>query len=177
MMHIDDALNAQLTFVKQPERSAEQDTAEIEGLVKTVLDDVRNDGDAAVAKYARKFDNSDLEAFEVTAQDREAALAQLDPQTRADTEFAIDNVRRFAQAQMDTILPLEVELHPGIHLGHRVIPIERVGCYVPGGRFPLLSAPIMSLVPAKVAGCDEVVACLPPNAHPCDDRRVPSVRC
>ncbi|MBM1311288.1 histidinol dehydrogenase [Sulfitobacter mediterraneus] len=166
MSHIDDALNAQLTFVKTPERSVEKDTAEIESLVKTVLDDVRKDGDAAVAKYASKFDGSDLEAFEVSAKDREAALAQLDPQTRADTEFAIDNVRRFAQAQMDTILPLEVELHPGIHLGHRVIPIERVGCYVPGGRFPLLSAPIMSLVPAKVAGCDEVIACLPPNAHP-----------
>jgi histidinol dehydrogenase/sulfopropanediol 3-dehydrogenase len=89
----------------------------------------------------------------------------MDPQTRADTEFAIENVRRFAQAQLSTILPLEIEPLPGLHLGHRVIPIERIGAYVPGGRFPLLSAPIMTIVPAKVAGCDEVVACLPPQAH------------
>jgi histidinol dehydrogenase/sulfopropanediol 3-dehydrogenase len=64
------------------------------------------------------------------------------------------------------MLPLEVETLPGIHLGHRIIPIERVGAYVPGGRYPLLSAPIMTLVPAKVAGCDQVIACLPPTAHP-----------
>ena len=60
---------------------------------------------------------------------------------------------------------ITIELLPGLHLGHRVIPVERVGCYVPGGRYPLLSAPIMTIVPAKVAGCAEVVACLPPNAH------------
>src|SRR4028118_405069 len=63
------------------------------------------------------------------------------------------------------MLPLDVESLPGLHLGHRIIPIERVGCYVPGGRFPLLSAPIMTIVPAKVTGVDEVIACLPPNAH------------
>jgi histidinol dehydrogenase/sulfopropanediol 3-dehydrogenase len=62
--------------------------------------------------------------------------------------------------------PLDVETLPGLHLGHRIIPIERVGAYVPGGRYPLLSAPVMTLVPAKVAGCDEVIACLPPGAHP-----------
>jgi histidinol dehydrogenase/sulfopropanediol 3-dehydrogenase len=89
----------------------------------------------------------------------------LDPQTRADTEFAIANVRRFAEAQLATILPLEMESQPGVFMGHRVIPIERVGCYVPGGRYPLLSAPIMTIVPAKVVGVDEVIACLPPNAH------------
>jgi histidinol dehydrogenase/sulfopropanediol 3-dehydrogenase len=92
-------------------------------------------------------------------------VARVDGQTRADTEFAIANVRTFAEAQLGTILPLEIETLPGVHLGHRVIPIERVGCYVPGGRYPLLSAPIMTIVPAKVAGVDEVVACLPPNAH------------
>ena len=101
----------------------------------------------------------------MTAAERAAALNELAPQTRADTEFAIANVRKFAEAQLATILPLEVETLPGIHLGHRVIPIERVGCYVPGGRYPLLSAPIMTIVPAKVAGVDEVIACLPPNAH------------
>lgn len=75
-------------------------------------------------------------------------------------------MRRFAEAQLKTILPLEFENLPGLHLGHRVIPIEIVGCYLPGGRYPLLSAPVMTIVPAKVAGCDQVIACLPPNAHP-----------
>ena len=75
-------------------------------------------------------------------------------------------MRRFAEAQLATIQPLEIETLPGLHLGHRVIPIETVGAYVPGGRYPLLSAPVMTIVPAKVAGCRTVVACLPPNAHP-----------
>lgn len=158
-------LLGKVTFVKAPVRDQIADSSEIVDLVAGVLGDVRRRGDAAVADYSRRFDNADLAQFEVTAADRQAALDALDPQTRADTEFAIDNVRRFAEAQLATILPLEVEPLPGLHLGHRVIPLERVGCYVPGGRFPLLSAPIMTIVPGKVAGCDEVVACLPPNAH------------
>ncbi|MGF6160397.1 sulfopropanediol 3-dehydrogenase [Ensifer sp. KUDG1] len=152
-------------YVKAPERDSIGDSASVEGLVAQIIADVRKRGDAAVQDYSKKFDSADLDVFEVTPQERQAALTELDPQTRADTEFAIENVRNFAEAQLATILPLEIELRPGLHLGHRVIPIERVGCYVPGGRYPLLSAPIMTIVPAKVAGCDEVIACLPPNAH------------
>lgn len=152
-------------YVKAPERDSIGDSASVEGLVAQIIADVRKRGDAAVQDYSKKFDSVDLAVFEVTPQEREEALTELDPQTRADTEFAIENVRKFAEAQLATILPLEIELRPGLHLGHRVIPIERVGCYVPGGRYPLLSAPIMTIVPAKVAGCDEVIACLPPNAH------------
>ena len=152
-------------YVKAPERDSISDNASVETLVAQIIADVRERGDAAVRDYSVKFDKAELVAFEVTQEEREAALAELDPQTRADTEFAIGNVRKFAEAQLATILPLEIELRPGLHLGHRVIPIERVGCYVPGGRYPLLSAPIMTIVPAKVAGCDEVIACLPPNAH------------
>ena len=81
----------------------------------------------------RRFDRSDRTAFEVTPAEREAAVAALDPQTRADTEFAIANVRRFAEAQLATMLPLEMEVLPGAFLGHRIIPVERVGAYVPGG--------------------------------------------
>lgn len=152
-------------YVKAPERDSIGDSASVEWLVAQIIADVRTRGDNAVREYSTKFDKAELAVFEVTAQEREEALAELDPQTRADTEFAISNVRKFAEAQLATILPLEIELRPGLHLGHRVIPIERVGCYVPGGRYPLLSAPIMTIVPAKVAGCDEVIACLPPNAH------------
>jgi histidinol dehydrogenase/sulfopropanediol 3-dehydrogenase len=153
-------------YVKAPRRDSLTDTGDVVALVTSILLGVRQRGDAAVREYAERFDRSELERFEVSGAERRQALAEMEPQTRADTEFAIDNVRRFAEAQLATILPLEVESLPGVHLGHRVIPIERVGAYVPGGRFPLLSAPIMTIVPGKVAGCDEIVACLPPNAHP-----------
>jgi len=157
---------AGVRYVKAPERSSLGDNAPVEALVSEIIANVRANGDAAVREYSAKFDKSDITVFEVTQAEREAALAALDPQTRKDTEFAIANVRKFAEAQLATILPLEIETLPGVHLGHRVIPIQRVGCYVPGGRYPLLSAPIMTIVPAKVAGVDEVIACLPPNAHP-----------
>ena len=156
---------AGVTYVKAPGRDQVSDNKPVEILVAEIIKNVRERGDAAVREYSAKFDKSDIAVFEVTAEERVAALAELNPQTRADTEFAIANVRRFAEAQLATILPLEIETLPGVHLGHRVIPIERVGCYVPGGRYPLLSAPIMTIVPAKVAGVDEVIACLPPNAH------------
>jgi histidinol dehydrogenase/sulfopropanediol 3-dehydrogenase len=154
-----------ISYVKAPSRNQVSDNAPVETLVAEILKNVRDNGDAAVRDYSLRFDKAEVEVFEVTAPEREAALAELAPQTRADTEFAIANVRRFAEAQLATILPLEIETLPGVHLGHRVIPIDRVGCYVPGGRYPLLSAPIMTIVPAKVAGVGEVIACLPPNAH------------
>jgi sulfopropanediol 3-dehydrogenase len=154
-----------VTYVKAPERSSVSDNAPVETLVSEIIANVRAHGDKAVRDYSVRFDKAELDAFEVTDSERQSALAELDPQTRKDTEFAIANVRKFAEAQLATILPLEVETLPGVHMGHRVIPIERVGCYVPGGRYPLLSAPIMTIVPAKVAGVDEVIACLPPNAH------------
>ena len=153
-------------WLKSPSRETAADTARIEATVAQILADVRQDGDAALHRYSKQFDQTDLAAFEVPMADRLAAVAALNPQTRADTEFAINNVTAFAKAQLATILPLEVQILPGVHMGHRVIPIERVGCYVPGGRFPLLSAPIMTIVPAVVAGVDEIIACLPPNAHP-----------
>lgn len=151
--------------MKAPEADAASDAASVEAAVKRIVADVRAEGDAALRRYSREFDKSDLDVFEVSAGEREAAVAALDPQTRKDTEFAISRVRAFAEAQLGTILPLDVEALPGLHLGHRVIPIRRVGAYVPGGRYPILSAPVMTIVPAKVAGCAEVIACLPPVAH------------
>lgn len=153
-------------YVKAPRRSSVADSQDLVEIVAKILKDVLLDGDTAVREYSLRFDGASLDSFEVSRGELQAAVDGIEPQTRADTEFAIDNVRRFAEAQLKTILPLEVEVLPGVHLGHRVIPIRRVGAYVPGGRFPLLSAPIMTIVPAKVAGCDEVIACLPPNAHP-----------
>ena len=154
-----------VVHIKAPKRDAATDTQAIVATVGDIVRRVRGEGDAAVRDFSRRFDGSALDRFEVTATERQAAVDGLLPQTRADTEFAIANVRAFAEAQLATILPLEVELLPGVHLGHRVLPIARIGSYVPGGRYPLLSAPVMTIVPAKVAGCQEVVACLPPNAH------------
>ena len=153
-------------FIKSPAPAGNAALGAVEAVVQQVIAEVRSRGDAAVREYALRFDRYSGETLEVSQAERLAALAALDPQTRADTEFAIANVKAFAQAQLATMLPLEVQTLPGVHLGHRVIPIERIGAYVPGGRYPILSAPVMTLVPAKVAGCDEVIACLPPNAHP-----------
>jgi len=160
------AFGDRIQYIKAPARDPMTDTGAIAGLVGEILADVRNRGDAAVREYARRFDKVEVDALEVATAERRAAVDGLERQTRADTEFAIERVHAFAEAQLATILSLDTEPLPGLHLGHRVIPIERVGCYVPGGRYPLLSAPVMTIVPGKVAGCDEVVACLPPTAHP-----------
>ncbi len=155
-----------MIFIKAPEHDATAGNLAVETTVRSVIAAVRKRGDAAVREFSQRFDGIAPDTLEVSVAEREAAVQALDPQTRADTEFAIGNVRAFAEAQLATVLPLEVEPLPGLHLGHRVIPIQRVGAYVPGGRYPLLSAPVMTIVPAVVAGCDEVIACLPPTAHP-----------
>lgn len=159
-------LKLKLEFIKAPRISAPGVDASIRATVEQILAEVRRDGDAALRSFSKKLDGVDVGEFEVSEAERNAAVQDLDRQTRADTEFAIAQVRAFARAQLATIAPLQTELLPGVHLGHRIIPIQNIGAYVPGGRFPLLSAPIMSLVPAKVAGCEAVIACLPPNAHP-----------
>ncbi len=160
------AAGFRVEHIKAPAANAASDETAIRTLVEGILDGVRTRGDAAVRDYSRQFDKVDLADTEVSDAEREAALAGLDAQTRADTEFAIANVRAFAEAQLATIGELDMEALPGLRLGHRVIPIQRIGAYVPGGRYPLLSAPVMTIVPAKVAGCEEVIACLPPTAHP-----------
>jgi histidinol dehydrogenase/sulfopropanediol 3-dehydrogenase len=123
MTHRNFAALDRVTFIKAPQRSSVSDNAPVETLVAEIIANVRERGDAAVREYSKIFDKANLTEFEVTPAEREAALAELDPQTRADTEFAIGNVRRFAEAQLGTILPLEIEALPGLHLGHRVIPI------------------------------------------------------
>lgn len=155
-----------LNYIKAPEARAEDSASAIEDTVREIIAQVRARGDAAVREYSQKFDGKDTPALEVSIEARLQAVADLDEQTRQDTEFAIERVRAFAEAQLATVLPLEIETLPGLHLGHRVIPVQRIGAYVPGGRYPILSAPVMTIVPAKVAGCDEVIACLPPGAHP-----------
>lgn len=159
------SLISKLEFIKAPSPIQNKELGEVESVVRNVIDSVRKHGDDGVREYSKKFDHYDGQALEISQSEQKAAVAALDPQTRLDTEFAIARVKAFAQAQLATMLPMDVEDLKGVHLGHRIIPIERIGAYVPGGRYPILSAPVMTLVPAKVAGCEEVIACLPPNAH------------
>ncbi|MGB7799915.1 histidinol dehydrogenase [Buttiauxella sp.] len=157
---------ADVEFIKRPQGQDVQADRTLTETVHTIIDQVRERGDAALRDYSAKFDKTTPDKFEVSEHEIASALADLDPQTRKDSEFAIAQVKRFAEAQLGTMQPLDIETLPGVHLGHRIIPIQTVGCYVPGGRYPILSAPVMSIVPAVVAGCDQIIACLPPGAHP-----------
>lgn len=156
----------QVSWIKRPQGQDEKADRSLTETVSAIIARVKQEGDAALRDYSQQFDKQVPQQFEVTESEIEQALASMDPQTRRDSEFAIEQVRRFAQAQFATMQPLEIETLPGVHLGHRIIPIQTVGCYVPGGRYPILSAPVMSIVPATVAGCEQIIACLPPGAHP-----------
>ena len=156
----------QVSWIKRPQGQDAQADRSLTDTVSAIIECVKAEGDEALKAFSQQFDKVVPAQFEVTAHEIETALSEMDPQTRRDSEFAIQQVRRFAEAQLATIQPLEVETLPGVHLGHRIIPVQTVGCYVPGGRYPILSAPVMSIVPATVAGCEQIIACLPPGAHP-----------
>ena len=156
----------QVSWIKRPQGQDAQADRSLTEKVSAIIERVKTEGDTALRAFSQQFDRVVPAQFEVSEQEIAEALEGMDAQTRRDSEFAINQVRRFAQAQLATMLPLEVETLPGVHLGHRIIPVQTVGCYVPGGRYPILSAPVMSLVPATVAGCEQIIACLPPGAHP-----------
>ena len=132
--------------------------------VAEMLEDLERNGMDAVRKYSARFDEWNPPSFELTQREIEAAVAQLTQQAVEDTDYCQANVRDFATAQLATLLPLETELRPGIVLGHRHIPVNSVGSYVPGGRYPMFGSAQMSIVPARVAGVRTVVACTPPVA-------------
>ncbi|WP_334372343.1 histidinol dehydrogenase [Enterobacter hormaechei] len=156
----------QVSWIKRPQGQDAQADRSLTEKVSAIIERVKTEGDTALRAFSQQFDRVVPAQFEVSEQEIAEALEGMDAQTRRDSEFAINQVRRFAQAQLATMLPLEVETLPGVHLGHRIIPVQPVGCYVPGGRYPILSAPVMSIVPATVAGCEQIIACLPPGAHP-----------
>lgn len=156
----------QVSWIKRPQGQDAQADRSLTEKVSAIIERVKTEGDTALRAFSQQFDRVVPAQFEVSEQEIAEALEGMDAQTRRDSEFAINQVRRFAQAQLATMLPLEVETLPGVHLGHRIIPVQTVGCYVPGGRYPILSAPVMSIVPATVAGCEQIIACLPPGAHP-----------
>ena len=128
---MDAQLAAKVRQLKSPRPADAAGVAEIEKVVKSVLAGVRERGDAALRDYSREFDRAEVESLEITSPERQAAIDALNPQMARDTQFAIERVRDFAQAQLGTMSSLEVEPLPGLHLGHRLIPIARVGAYVP----------------------------------------------
>lgn len=138
------------------------DDAKTRSLVETALDDIRRRGDTAVREMSIKFDGLDREDYRLSADEIEACVATLSQRELDDIRFAQAQVRTFAEHQLASMSAVEVETLPGIVLGHKHIPIEAVGCYVPGGKYPLLASAHMSVITARVAGVERIVTCAPP---------------
>lgn len=130
--------------------------------VEALLAKVRNGGDKAVRELSIQFDKLDRESYRLSKQEIDRSINSLTKQEREDLDFAQDQVRKFAEAQKATLTDLEVETLPGVILGHRNVPIQNVGCYVPGGKYPLLASAHMTVLTARVAGCERVITCAPP---------------
>jgi sulfopropanediol 3-dehydrogenase len=151
-------------------RDAEQkaeDDAKIRATVEGILADIETRGDAAVREMSVKFDRWDRDDYRLTDAEIRDCLGELRPRDIDDIKFAQEQVRNFAQHQRDAMKDVEVETLPGVVLGHKNIPINHVGCYVPGGKYPLLASAHMSVVTAKVAGVPQITTCAPPfNGKP-----------
>jgi len=135
---------------------------ETASVVTEMLLELEKKGMDAVRAYSERLDGWSPASFELGRQEIEAARRSLDAQAIEDTAYCQANVRAFATAQVATLRPLEVELRPGVVLGHRHIPVRRVGSYIPGGRYPMFGSAQMSIIPARVAGVESVIACTPP---------------
>ncbi|HEY0032449.1 MAG TPA: histidinol dehydrogenase [Devosia sp.] len=146
---------------KDVEERAKADR-QVRDTVETILADIDQRGDEAVRELSTRFDKWDRADFRLTQGEIDACMAELTDQDLSDIAFAQTQVRNFAQAQRATMTDLEIETLPGVTLGHKNVPISAVGCYVPGGKYPLLASAHMSVITAKVAGCERVITCAPP---------------
>jgi sulfopropanediol 3-dehydrogenase len=143
--------------------------AKVRETVESILAQVDERKDAAIRALSEKFDKWSPTDFRLSVQDIERALSQVRKRDLEDIKFAQAQVRNFAQKQRETMKDLEVETLPGVELGHRHIPVNAIGCYVPGGRYPMVASAHMSIVTAKVAGVKRIIACAPPfkgGPHP-----------
>jgi sulfopropanediol 3-dehydrogenase len=143
--------------------------AKVRQTVEGILSEVEDRKDAAIRELSRKFDNWEPKEFRLSLTEIEQAISKVPKRDIDDIKFAQAQVRNFAQKQRDTMRDLEVETLPGIVLGHRHIPVNAIGCYVPGGRYPMVASAHMSIVTAKVAGVKRIIACAPPfkgGPHP-----------
>ncbi|MDI1343984.1 MAG: histidinol dehydrogenase [Pseudolabrys sp.] len=147
----------------------EEADAKVRQTVDSILAEVKAKGDQAIRDLSKKFDKWEPNDFKLSPQDIERAIAQVPKRDLDDIRFAQAQVRNFAQKQRDSMHDIEVETLPGIVLGHKHIPVNAIGCYVPGGRYPMVASAHMSIVTAKVAGVKRIIACAPPfkgGPHP-----------
>ena len=144
---------------KQDKDEAQQQVRET---VEKLLADIETRGDTAVRELSKRFDNWEPEKFKLSEEQIQECINRLDTRTLDDIRFAQDQIRNFAQLQRDSMKDVEEETLPGVILGHRHIPMNRVGSYVPGGKFPMVASAHMSVVTAKVAGVKEIITCAPP---------------
>ena len=143
--------------------------AKVRNTVESILADVSSRGDVAVRELSKKFDNYSPDNFILSKEEIETAISKVSKRDIEDIKFAQTQVRNFAQKQLECIKDLEVETLPGVILGHKNIPMNRVGCYVPGGKYPMVASAHMSVLTAKVAGVKEIIASAPPQGgkpHP-----------
>ena len=149
-------------YLKKATLTSQSGASDVHETVQGILDDIEKGGDAKALDYAAKFDQYEGNVI-LTREEIEAAKALVPQKLRDDIQFAHDNVRRFAQAQKETLRNIEVEVVPGLVTGQKSIPVKGAGCYVPGGRYSHIASAIMTVTTAKVAGCEHIVACSPPR--------------
>jgi len=157
-----------LKTAKSAEERGEDD-AKVRAIVETTLAEIEAQGDAKVRELSVKFDQLDRESYRLTQAEIEQAMSEVSERDLEDIKFAQTQSRNFAQHQRDSMKDVEVETMPGVILGHKNIPVNSVGCYVPGGKFPMVASAHMSVLTAKVAGVKRVVAAAPPyqgKPHP-----------
>ena len=146
----------------KPQDERAEDDAKVRAVVEATLADIEARGDAAVRDLSQKFDGYAPAAFRLTDSEIEAAMSKVSTRDMEDIQYAQRQIRRFAEAQRATMTDLEVETEPGVILGHRNIPVQSVGCYVPGGKFPMVASAHMSVLTASVAGVPRIIASAPP---------------
>lgn len=139
-----------------------QNDAQVSKIVSEAIREIETRGDQAVREFSDKFDKWTPEAFKLTKQQIEEIIAEVPATVIEDIKFAQKNIREFAEAQLASLNDIEVENIPGVILGHKNIPVNSVGCYIPGGRYPMVASAHMSVLTAKVAGVKRVIACTPP---------------
>ena len=143
--------------------TAQEIDAKVRSTVESILAAIQAGGDAAVRELSGKFDNYSPQRFRLTDDEIRACVSRIPARTLDDIRFAQQQIRRFAGIQRDALRDVEVETMPGVVLGHKNIPVNSVGCYVPGGRYPMVASAHMSVVTAKVAGVKRIIACAPPH--------------
>ncbi len=146
----------------KPEAERAEDDAKVRASVEGILKDIETRGDAAVRDLAQKFDGYTPPSFRLSASEIEAAMQKVSTRDMDDIKFAQAQIRRFAEAQRASMTDIEVETLPGVFLGHKNIPVQSVGCYVPGGKFPMVASAHMSVLTASVAGVPRIIASAPP---------------